>query len=94
MKLTATPIGDVHVTLGHPGGGKGARMSEIVTEKEQFYAVAQKIGLTYTQAEAVSDQVRQAILAERERCARVCEELWMIDGTYTAKEFAAAIRRG
>ena len=29
---------------------------------------------------------------EREACAKVCEEHWEIDGTHTAKEFAAAIR--
>ena len=30
--------------------------------------------------------------AEREACAKVCEELWYVDGTTTAKKFAAAIR--
>lgn len=30
--------------------------------------------------------------AEREACAKVAEEYWEIDGTHTAKEFAAAIR--
>jgi hypothetical protein len=31
-------------------------------------------------------------LAEREACAKVCEEQWGIDGQHTANEFAAAIR--
>ena len=31
-------------------------------------------------------------LAEREACAKVCEEQWEIDGTRTAQEFATAIR--
>ena len=30
--------------------------------------------------------------AEREACAKVCEEQWEIDGTRTAQEFATAIR--
>ena len=30
--------------------------------------------------------------AAHEACAKVCEERWEIDGTHTAKEFAAAIR--
>lgn len=30
--------------------------------------------------------------AEREACAKLVEEYWEIDGTQTAKEFAAAIR--
>ena len=30
--------------------------------------------------------------AEREACAKVCEEHWEIDGTQTAKEFASVIR--
>ena len=30
--------------------------------------------------------------AEREACAKVCEEQWEIDGTRTAREFATAIR--
>ena len=30
--------------------------------------------------------------AEREACAKFAEECWEIDGTHTAKEFAAAIR--
>ena len=30
--------------------------------------------------------------AEREACAKVCEEYWEIDGTQTAKEFAVVIR--
>ena len=30
--------------------------------------------------------------AEREACARVCEEHWHIDGEHTAYEFARAIR--
>ena len=37
-------------------------------------------------------QLQQAVVAEREACAQVCEEHWEIDGTRTAKEFAAAIR--
>jgi len=34
-----------------------------------------------------------AVLAEREACIAICEELWHIGGTETAKTFAAAIRR-
>ena len=30
--------------------------------------------------------------AEREACAKLVEEYWEIDGTQTAKEFAAVIR--
>ena len=30
--------------------------------------------------------------AEREACAKVCEEHWHIDGEHTAYEFARAIR--
>ncbi len=29
---------------------------------------------------------------ERELCAEVCDDLWQIDGTHTAEQFAAAIR--
>jgi len=36
-----------------------------------------------------ADYVAQA---EREECAKLCEEHWEIDGTRTSKEFAAAIR--
>lgn len=36
--------------------------------------------------------VLDCIASERSECAKVCEELWHIDGTATAKEFAAAIR--
>jgi len=36
--------------------------------------------------------VREAVQAEREACAKVCEAQWEIDGTRTAQEFAAAIR--
>jgi hypothetical protein len=52
--------------------------------------------------EQVRELVRQAALAERERCARVCEDLVAIkaDGTRedryaaTARACATAIRRG
>ena len=30
--------------------------------------------------------------AERDACAKVCEEQWEIDGTRTAQEFATTIR--
>ena len=33
-----------------------------------------------------------ATLKERERCALVCEGLWRIDGSFTAKEFADEVR--
>jgi hypothetical protein len=33
-----------------------------------------------------------AVAAEREACAKVCERQWGIDGQHTANEFAAAIR--
>ena len=50
---------------------------------------------TYTQEEvnAITELVRaDAIAAEREACAKVCESLWRIDGQFTADEFAAEIR--
>jgi hypothetical protein len=31
-------------------------------------------------------------LLEREECAKICESLWGIDGSFTAAEFASAIR--
>ncbi len=33
-----------------------------------------------------------AVAAERERCAKVCEAAWEIDGSKTAAEFAARVR--
>ena len=36
----------------------------------------------------------RGVLAERERCALVCLASWGIDGSFTAEEFAAAIRKG
>ena len=30
--------------------------------------------------------------AEREECARICNELWAIDGAHIAQKFAAAVR--
>ena len=35
-----------------------------------------------------------AVLAERERCAKVCAAAWGIDGSFTANEFAERIREG
>ena len=34
-----------------------------------------------------------AVAAERERCAKVCEAAWYIDGQVTADEFAALVRK-
>ena len=36
--------------------------------------------------------VAAAVAAEREACAKVCEEHWHIDGEHTAYEFARVIR--
>ena len=36
--------------------------------------------------------MRQQIAAEREACAKVCEDNWYIDGSATACQFATAIR--
>lgn len=33
-----------------------------------------------------------AVAAERERCAKLCEEAWEIDGSHTAAEFATLVR--
>ena len=37
-------------------------------------------------------QIDEAVAAEREACAKVCESLWRIDGQHSADEFAAEIR--
>ena len=37
-------------------------------------------------------QIAEAVLEEREACAKVCESLWRIDGQHSADEFAAEIR--
>ena len=36
--------------------------------------------------------LEEAVAAEREECAKVCEEHWHIDGEHTAYEFARVIR--
>jgi hypothetical protein len=41
---------------------------------------------------SVEELIEEAVLAEREACAKVCETEWGIDGQHTANEFAAAIR--
>ena len=38
--------------------------------------------------------IEAAVLAERERCAKVCAAAWGIDGSFTANEFAERIREG
>jgi hypothetical protein len=46
------------------------------------------------QAEAAADQLRAAVMEERERCARICESVNNHDNPMTANDCAAAIREG
>ena len=43
-------------------------------------------------ARYIQRRIDRAVAAEREACAKECEEHWEIDGSRTAQEFAAAIR--
>ena len=59
-------------------------------EAQKYKLDIHSCGPTCTKIGCVT--VREAVLAEREACAKVCEAHWEIDGTHTAKEFAAVIR--
>jgi hypothetical protein len=96
-----TPGAMGRISFGTPS--EGARMSEMELPTD---AEGQDLGwhaLNYRTAHTVHAQamyeeleryVRAAILAERERCAKVCEELpaWNMDDP--GESAAAAIRRG
>ena len=43
-------------------------------------------------AACVLRKIDAAVVSEREACAKVCEGLWGIDGSFTADEFAREVR--
>jgi hypothetical protein len=58
--------------------------SKATARARRFGAVAEPL-VTLALAQAM-------VAAERERCARICESAWEIDGSLTAADFAARVR--
>ena len=58
---------------------------------ERFAELVRK-DYSFTHAQMWLKRFDDAIIAEREACAKVCESLWRIDGQFTADEFAAEVR--
>jgi hypothetical protein len=68
------------------------RFAELVRadEREKYKWDVHSCGPTCKRYACVA--MREAVEAEREACAKVCESLWRIDGQFTADEFAAEVR--
>ena len=64
------------------------------TEEAGLHAhgLQRNIGKPSQLADVFRQGVAWGIAAEREACAKVCEELWEVDGQHSADEFAKAVR--
>lgn len=71
-------------------------MSETFPEDVMEAAVLATAGMSHPDATEVTEAIATAILAERERCAKIAEpllsELWVECCSDTAERIAAAIR--
>lgn len=93
MKLTEEQIWKCNQTLNYENG-EVVDGVHICLDHQNVVDFARSIELEigFAKAELWIKRINDAVLAEREACAKVCESLWHIDGQFTADEFAAEVR--